>query len=80
MNNPALRNAFGSLTAGVICGYLSHVVHNMSVLKLMAPHKNYRTLWEDYVKKSDTRWEISMKSRFVDILSTRNDIVHHETF
>jgi len=55
VNNPTLRNAFGSLTAGVICGYLSHVVHNMSVLKLMAPHKNYRTLWEDYVKKSDTR-------------------------
>jgi len=53
--NPALRNAGGSLTAGVICGYLSHVVHNMSVLKLMAPHKSYPQLWEDYVKKSDTR-------------------------
>jgi len=63
--NPTLRNAGGSLTAGVVCGYLSHVVHNMSVLKLMAPQKTYGQLWADYVKKSDTRLPAGTTSKLI---------------
>ena len=32
-----LRNAVGSLSAGVMAGYFSHVPHNLSTLKLMDP-------------------------------------------
>ena len=31
----------GSLTAGIICGYLSHVPNNLSTLKLLHPEKSY---------------------------------------
>jgi hypothetical protein len=51
----ALRNALGSLTAGVISGYLSHVVHNLSALKLMDPSKSYAAHFMEYVKKSADR-------------------------
>ena len=34
-----LRNALGSLMAGVCSGYLSHIPHNLSTLKLMMPSK-----------------------------------------
>jgi len=50
-----LRNALGSMTAGVISGYLSHVVHNMSTLKLMNPHKSYAQHFNEYVSKSEER-------------------------
>lgn len=53
--NSAVRNAAGSLSAGVICGYLSHVVHNMSTLKLMNPHKSYAVHFSDYVKRAEGR-------------------------
>lgn len=36
---PSVRNMLGSLSAGVISGYLSHVPHNLSTLKLMTPNK-----------------------------------------
>src|SRR5690242_20669679 len=39
--NPALRNATGSLMAGVMSGYITHFVHNMSTLKLITPSKTY---------------------------------------
>jgi len=53
--NSAIRNAGGSLTAGVISGYLSHVVHNLSTLKLMNPNKSYGTHFKEYVAKAETR-------------------------
>ncbi len=34
-----LRNAAGSMLAGMMSGYLSHVPHNLSTLKLMNPSK-----------------------------------------
>jgi hypothetical protein len=55
VESPALRNAFGSLSAGAICGYLSHVVHNMSTLKLMNPNKTYKEHMTDYIKKAESR-------------------------
>lgn len=51
--NAALCNMAGSLTAGVLSGYLSHVPHNMSTLKLMQPQKSYSTLFWEYAKKSE---------------------------
>ena len=41
IENPVLRNAGGSLMAGVISGYLSHIPHNLSALKMMNPQKSY---------------------------------------
>jgi len=55
IESPAFRNAFGSLSAGVISGYLSHVVHNMSTLKLMNPNKTYSQHLKDYIKRSESR-------------------------
>ena len=37
----AIRNTLGSLVAGVIAGYLSHVPHNLSTLRLMSPSVSY---------------------------------------
>ena len=37
----ATRNFVGSMTAGVACGYFSHIPHNLSALKLLQPHKSY---------------------------------------
>ena len=40
-----LRNALGSMTAGVCSGYLSHIPHNLSTLKLMYPAKSYSQIF-----------------------------------
>ncbi|KAA8490835.1 hypothetical protein FVE85_1282 [Porphyridium purpureum] len=50
--NTVLANAGGSLCAGVVSGYLSHVPHNLSTYKLMSPHKGYRELYRFFVDKS----------------------------
>jgi len=47
-----LANATGSLLAGVVSGYLSHVPHNMSTYKLLEPHKTYTDLYSSFVDKS----------------------------
>lgn len=49
---PMLANAAGSLTAGVVSGYLSHVPHNLSTYKLMEPKKSYSQLFRMFVDKS----------------------------
>eukprot|EP00759_Apiculatamorpha_spiralis_P027603 PhF_6_TR30389/c0_g1_i2/m.44550 len=41
IENKAARNAAGSLTAGVCSGYLSHVPHNLSTMKMLDPSKTY---------------------------------------
>lgn len=41
IGNSNLRNAAGSLSAGVCCGYLTHLVHNLCTLKLMFPNQTY---------------------------------------
>lgn len=47
-----LANSCGSMTAGVVSGYLSHVPHNLSTFKLLNPHKSYRQVFEMFVDKS----------------------------
>lgn len=55
IENPIIKNALGSLGAGVISGYFSHVVHNMSTLKLTNPNKSYREHFREYCMKSEKR-------------------------
>ncbi|KAL3907344.1 MAG: hypothetical protein SGARI_003582 [Bacillariaceae sp.] len=50
--NPMVSNAAGSLTAGVISGYFSHVPHNMSTYKLLEPHRSYADLYSMFVDRS----------------------------
>jgi len=52
VSNPLVANAAGSLAAGVVSGYLSHVPHNMSTFKLLYPHKSYGELYAMFVEKS----------------------------
>lgn len=51
-DNGVMSNAVGSLMAGVVSGYFSHVPHNLSTFKLMQPHKPYGELYEMFVNKS----------------------------
>lgn len=53
--NQIIRNASGSLCAGIISGYFSHVVHNMSTLKLMNPNKTYAVHFKEYVQKYEVK-------------------------
>lgn len=53
--SPAVTNALASLLAGVVSGYLSHVPHNLSTLKLMNPQKPYRAHMADFVAHSKSR-------------------------
>jgi hypothetical protein len=50
--SPVVSNAAGSLTAGVISGYFSHVPHNMSTYKLLEPHRSYANLYSMFVDRS----------------------------
>jgi hypothetical protein len=46
-------NMAGSLIAGVVSGYLSHVPHNLSTYKLLEPHRSYADLYmNQFVKRS----------------------------
>jgi hypothetical protein len=47
-----LANAAGSLAAGIVSGYLSHVPHNISTFKLMEPNRSYVDLYRMFVDRS----------------------------
>lgn len=51
-SNPLMASMAGSMTAGVIAGYCSHVPHNISTYKLLEPQKSYRELFNKFVSKS----------------------------
>jgi len=51
----ASRNFVGSMAAGVTCGYLSHIPHNLSALKLLQPHKSYAEHFGGLVEDSAAR-------------------------
>uniref|UniRef100_K3XC50 Cyclic nucleotide-binding domain-containing protein n=1 Tax=Globisporangium ultimum (strain ATCC 200006 / CBS 805.95 / DAOM BR144) TaxID=431595 RepID=K3XC50_GLOUD len=65
--SPAINNAIASLMAGVVSGYLSHVPHNLSTLKLMNPQKSYRAHMADFIHHSESRLPstIPARARFV---------------
>ena len=46
-DNSVVRNAVGSMVAGITAGYLSHVPHNLSTLKLMEPARSYRDIFRE---------------------------------
>ena len=52
----ALANAVGSVGAGIVAGYLSHVPHNLSTYKLMNPQKSYGTLFRQFADLSAPRY------------------------
>eukprot|EP01095_Lingulamoeba_sp_RSL-Kostka_P002976 TRINITY_DN13882_c0_g1_i1.p1 TRINITY_DN13882_c0_g1~~TRINITY_DN13882_c0_g1_i1.p1 ORF type:complete len:466 (+),score=79.77 TRINITY_DN13882_c0_g1_i1:54-1451(+) len=41
-SHPTISNAVGSLFAGIVAGYLSHIPHNLSTLKLLNPSLSYK--------------------------------------
>jgi len=51
-NNKMMANAMGSLAAGAVAGYFSHIPHNLSTLKLLEPHKSYPMLYQKFVDSS----------------------------
>ncbi|DBA00307.1 TPA: hypothetical protein N0F65_001502 [Lagenidium giganteum] len=65
--SPAINNAIGSMMAGVVAGYFSHVPHNLSTLKLMNPQKSYVNHMKDFVRHSESRVPntIPPRSRFM---------------
>lgn len=54
-DHPQLQNALGSMMAGVISGYVSHVPHNLSTMKLIDPSKGYRQHFDRFSHMSDAR-------------------------
>ncbi|CAM9102663.1 unnamed protein product [Ascophyllum nodosum] len=44
-----LRTAAGSLLAGVVAGYFSHIPHNVATLKLLQPHRSYQEIVRNMV-------------------------------
>lgn len=50
--NQTLANSCGSVTAGVVSGYFSHVPHNLSTLKLLNPDKKYKEVFKMFIDKS----------------------------
>mmetsp|Transcript_52934 Transcript_52934/g.123707 ORF Transcript_52934/g.123707 Transcript_52934/m.123707 type:complete len:463 (-) Transcript_52934:122-1510(-) len=46
-----LRNALGSIAAGVCAGYFSHIPHNLSTLKLLTPAQSYAALFGGLVEQ-----------------------------
>lgn len=55
IQNQHIRTALGSITSGILCGYLSQIPHNLSTMKLMEPHRNYVDLWGQLVTNSEKR-------------------------
>eukprot|EP00281_Chroomonas_sp_CCMP1168_P033706 CAMPEP_0206244864 /NCGR_PEP_ID=MMETSP0047_2-20121206/18390_1 /ASSEMBLY_ACC=CAM_ASM_000192 /TAXON_ID=195065 /ORGANISM="Chroomonas mesostigmatica_cf, Strain CCMP1168" /LENGTH=430 /DNA_ID=CAMNT_0053670123 /DNA_START=122 /DNA_END=1414 /DNA_ORIENTATION=+ len=60
VESEALRNAAGSMIAGVCAGYLSHIPHNLSTLKLMTPSKSYFDHLNSLVAQSEARVPTSL--------------------
>ncbi|RHY28457.1 hypothetical protein DYB32_005966 [Aphanomyces invadans] len=54
-SQPILKNALGSMVAGVFAGYFSHVPHNLSTLKLMNPQKTYGRHMNDLIEHANAR-------------------------
>ena len=55
IDSKILRNAIGSIVAGVVAGYFSHVPHNLSTMKLLQPHISYSDHIATLIRKSESR-------------------------
>eukprot|EP00758_Cryptobia_borreli_P003320 Tbor_TRINITY_DN3684_c0_g1::TRINITY_DN3684_c0_g1_i1::g.340::m.340 len=47
-----MRGAIGSVTAGVIAGYFSHIPHVLSTMKMYAPTATYASIWREIYLKN----------------------------
>uniref|UniRef100_A0A7S3UZ77 Cyclic nucleotide-binding domain-containing protein n=1 Tax=Aplanochytrium stocchinoi TaxID=215587 RepID=A0A7S3UZ77_9STRA len=54
------RNMAGSLLAGCVAGYLSHIPHNLSTLKLLEPKTSYKTHFKNLAEP----WEKGIRNTF----------------
>jgi|EP00670_Eutreptiella_braarudii_P000270 hypothetical protein len=70
IENKALRTALGSMTAGVLSGYFSHVPHNLSTLKLLNPAQSYLELFRSYAARHTIYVPSSIKGTSRDVLAT----------
>lgn len=70
VSNLTLRNAFGSLLAGICAGYLSHVPHNLSTMKLMQPQISYLQHFRNFSKQWDHRIPSKIRSKGIRSLSS----------
>eukprot|EP00667_Euglena_gracilis_P007849 EG_transcript_7927 len=70
VDNQPLRNAVGSMTAGVVAGYFSHVPHNLSTLKLLNPQQTYKELFRGYALRHTVYVPTSIKGASRDALAT----------
>lgn len=66
----ALRNALGSVAAGVIAGYLSHVPHNLSTMKLLQPGTSYRAHVGSLVESARRRVPRALPPPAQDVAAT----------
>jgi hypothetical protein len=55
VESPVIKNALGSMAAGVMSGYISHVPHNMATLKMLDPSKTYAQHFATYCERSRHR-------------------------
>jgi len=52
-DSPMISNMIGSMMAGVVSGYFSHVPHILSTYKLIEPHRSYADLYQNvFVERS----------------------------
>eukprot|EP00924_Labyrinthula_sp_SR-Ha-C_P010364 maker-scaffold_23-snap-gene-4.62-mRNA-1 protein AED:0.04 eAED:0.04 QI:82/1/1/1/1/1/6/29/496 len=65
------RNFAGSLTAGAIAGYLSHVPHNLSMLKLMEPNVSYGAHFTKLTQTWDSWYRTQMPANSYNGLGRR---------
>ena len=54
-SSKAGRNALGSVCAGLAAGYLSHVPHNLSQMKLLSPQLSYGAHWATLMAQAERR-------------------------
>ena len=65
-----MRNALGSMTAGVISGYFSHVPHNLSTMKLLQPDVSYSVHVQSLVNAAKQRVPSTMPGPARDFAAT----------
>jgi hypothetical protein len=53
--NKVLRTAIGSVAAGLVAGYFSHIPHNLSTMKLLEPTVSYKDHFSYFVERSKNR-------------------------
>jgi len=50
-----IRNGIGSVAAGIVAGYFSHVPHNLSTMKLLQPGVSYSTHFSRLVDQAEAK-------------------------